>query len=89
VATSRRMAAMMCWYRAAIAVLDHPMIAITVRSGICNSNWSRTSAAGRGCAVRRCGLSGGERPSPLILSQQDGGAGGSLIRVVPGRVGAA
>jgi hypothetical protein len=33
--------------------------------------------------------SGGERPSSLILSQQDGGAEGSLIRVVPRRVGAA
>jgi hypothetical protein len=44
---------------------------------------------GHGCAVRRCGSSGGERPSLLILSQQDGGAEGSLIRVAPGRVGAA
>src|SRR6266700_1263289 len=35
------------------------------------------------------GSSGGERPSPLILSQQDGGAEGSLTRVVPGRAGAA
>jgi hypothetical protein len=50
---------------------------------------TRCRGIDRECAVRRCGLSGGERPSPLILSQQDGGAGGSLIRVVPGRVGAA
>ena len=35
--------------------------------------------------MRRCGSSGGERPSPLILSQQDGGAEGSLIRVTPVR----
>ncbi len=49
----------------------------------------RACDAHRGCAVRRCGSSGGGRPSPLILSQQDGGAEGSLIRVVPGRVGAA
>ncbi len=39
--------------------------------------------------MRRWGSSGGERPSPLVLSQQDGGAEGSLIRVMPGRVGAA
>jgi len=39
--------------------------------------------------VRRSGSSGGERPSPLILSQRDGGAEGSLSRVVPGRAGAA
>ena len=32
---------------------------------------------------------GGERPSPLILSQQGGEAEGSLIREMPGRVGAA
>ena len=43
----------------------------------------------KSCAVRRCGSRGGERPSPLILSQQGGGAGGSLSRVVPVRVGAA
>jgi hypothetical protein len=29
------------------------------------------------CAVRRCGSSGGERPSPPALSQLGGGAGGS------------
>jgi hypothetical protein len=29
------------------------------------------------------------KPSPLILSQQGGEAGGSLSRVVPGMVGAA
>jgi RNAse (barnase) inhibitor barstar len=33
--------------------------------------------------------SGGERPSPLSLSQQGGEAGGSLIREAPGRAGAA
>jgi hypothetical protein len=49
----------------------------------------RKCAVGRGCAVRRCGSRGGERPSPLILSQQGGEAGGSLTRVVSGRVGAA
>ena len=43
----------------------------------------------RGCAVRRCDSNGGERPTSLILSQQDGGAEGSLSRVVPGRAGAA
>lgn len=56
--------------------------------------WSRpTSPAGSGrtrtCAVRRCDSSGGERPAPLILSQQDGEAEGSPIRVMPGRAGAA
>jgi hypothetical protein len=34
--------------------------------------------------VRRWGSSGGERPSPLILSQQDGGAEGSRV---PGGAG--
>ena len=34
-------------------------------------------------------MSGGERPSPLTLSQQGGGAEGSLSREVPGRMGAA
>jgi len=34
-------------------------------------------------------MSGGEKPLPLSLSQQGGGAGGSLTREVPGRVGAA
>ena len=34
-------------------------------------------------------LSGGERPSPLSLSQQGGEAGGSLSRGAPGRAGAA
>jgi hypothetical protein len=43
----------------------------------------------RVCAVRRSDSNGGERPTSLILSQQDGGAEGSLIRVVPGRAGAA
>jgi len=33
--------------------------------------------------------SGGGRPSPLVLSQQDGGVEGSLTRVVPERAGAA
>src|SRR5581483_2246221 len=33
--------------------------------------------------------SGGERPSPLALSQQGGEAGGSLGREAPGRAGAA
>ena len=50
---------------------------------------THTCAAGRACAVRRSDLNGGERPTSLILSQQDGGAEGSLIRVVPGRAGAA
>ena len=50
---------------------------------------THTCAAGRACAVRRSDLNEGERPTSLILSQQDGGAEGSLIRVVPGRAGAA
>ena len=41
------------------------------------------------CAVRRCCLCGGERPSPLGRRSGLVGAGGSLIREVPGRVGAA
>ena len=41
------------------------------------------------CAVRRCGSSGGERPSPAGLSQQVAVAEGSLIRVAAGRAGAA
>lgn len=32
-ATSRRMVSMRCWYRLAIAALDHPMIAIAVEVG--------------------------------------------------------
>lgn len=39
--------------------------------------------------MRRCWPSGGERPPSLTLSQQGGGAEGSLVRVMPGRVGAA
>lgn len=39
--------------------------------------------------MRRCGSCGGERPLPLIPSQRGGGAEGSLMRVMPGRVGAA
>ena len=49
--------------------------------------WALTSASS--CAVRRCRSSGGERPSPSGLSQQVSVAVGSLIRVVPGRAGAA
>ena len=54
VATSRRIAAMMCWYRAAMAVLDQTMIAITVRSGICSSN-STVAAVCRASCSRRSG----------------------------------
>ncbi len=39
--------------------------------------------------MRRCDSSGGERPSPLFLSQQGSGAEGSLIRVMTERAGAA
>jgi hypothetical protein len=39
--------------------------------------------------VKRSDSNGGERPTSLILSQQDGGAEASLIRVVPGVAGAA
>jgi hypothetical protein len=39
--------------------------------------------------VRRCVSCGGERPSPLTLSQQGGEAEGSPSREVPGRMGAA
>jgi hypothetical protein len=42
--------------------------------------------------VRREALTirvGGERPSPLSLSQQGGETGGSLIREAPARAGAA
>src|SRR6185312_13840483 len=49
----------------------------------------RRCAADHGCAVKRSDSNGGERPTSLILSQQDGGAEASLIRVVPGVAGAA
>jgi hypothetical protein len=39
--------------------------------------------------VRRCDLSGGERPSPSACRSRWIGAEGSLIRVLPGRAGAA
>ena len=39
--------------------------------------------------MKRSDSNGGERPTSLILSQQDGGAEASLIRVVPGVAGAA
>lgn len=41
------MAATTCWYLAAIAMLDQPMMAMTVRSGICN-NTSRGRVGGSG-----------------------------------------
>src|SRR5918999_5876613 len=40
------------------------------------------------CAVRRCCSSGGERPPPLGRRSGPSGAGGSLSREVPARVGA-
>src|ERR1700758_3525366 len=46
-------------------------------------------AADHACAVKCSDSNGGERPTSLILSQQGGEAEGSLIRVVPGRAGAA
>jgi hypothetical protein len=53
-----RMVEVMCWYWAAMAVLDHPMIPMTARSGTPSKSWSYARETRAGAAsVLGAGLS--------------------------------